>query len=67
MRVVVIPIKEFYDYSIVRHNMNDLKFYFKAYSIDDFLETTLQKKNLRDMQLYTESVFETFRNNLKDN
>lgn len=56
--------KEFYDYSIVRHKIKEQKFHLKPYSISEFIDTTIEKKNFADMETYTSNVIDEFRNNL---
>lgn len=56
--------KEFYDYSIVRHKINDQNFNLKPYSISEFINTTLSKLNFTDMETYTHKVYDEFRKNL---
>lgn len=56
--------KEFYNVSVVMNKIKDSKFYLKPYSIQEFVSTTIEKKNFTDMETYTNKVFDDFRNNL---
>lgn len=62
--IIHTDTKEFYDYSIVRHKIKSQKFNLKPYSIDDFLNVTMQSKNFDDMENYTTTVIQDFKNNL---
>lgn len=62
--IIHTDTKEFYDYSIVRHKIKSQKFNLKPYSIDDFLNITIQSKNFDDMENYTTQVIQDFKNNL---
>lgn len=56
--------KEFYDFGIVRHKIKDQDFYLKPYDLKDFVSITEKKENFKDMESYTQSIFENFRKNL---
>ena len=55
--VVHPDTSEFYKNSIIGMIIEDAGNYFiKAYNIDDFVDVTQRKHNLRDMQLYREDI-----------
>lgn len=56
--------KDYFDYSVVRHKVKDQNLYLKPYPIDEFVDVTLACENFKDMEDYTDQVFENFRNNL---
>ena len=62
--VIHTDTREFYDISVIKSTMDGYKVRLKPYSINEFVETTLQKENLSDMEKYTQNVFDTFKNKL---
>lgn len=56
--------KEFFDFAIVRHKIKDQYFYLKPYNLQDFVSITQKKENFKDMENYTQAIFEEFRKNL---
>ena len=45
-----------YDYMIYRSKKEEWDIYLKAYSINEFVDTTLIKNNLQDMEQNTKAV-----------
>ncbi len=62
--VIHSDTKEFYDISVIKSTIDGYKVRLKPYSINEFVEITLQKENLSDMKKYTQNVFENFKNKL---
>lgn len=56
--------REFYDISVIKSKMNGYNVRLKPYTINEFVTTTLQKQNIKDMTEYTENVFINFKNKL---
>lgn len=57
---------EFYSYCIIMHKIKEQRLHLKPYIIEDFVSTTLAKKNFYDMEDYTNQIIEKFRNNSLD-
>ena len=58
--VIHSDTKEFYDYWVVKSKKKGYNVSLKPYSIKDFVDITLQKENLSDMEKYTQNVFDNF-------
>ena len=58
---VHLDTKEFFDISVIKSKKEDSKIYLKPYSIDDFTDITIEKKNFNDMKEYTAEVFSEFK------
>lgn len=58
--------KRFFDVSAVMEKSEEYKLNLKPYNLSEFIEITQQEENFKDMEVYTQNIFERFRNNLLD-
>ncbi len=58
---------KFYDISVIKSTIDRYNIRLKAYSINEFVETTLQKENLSDMEKYTKKHSTILKINLINN
>ncbi len=56
--------REFFEYSLVKHQREGGKVYIKAYSLKNFMETTLKKDNFQDMEIHTKEILASFTSKL---
>ena len=56
--------KEFFDVSLINNQVKGRNISIKTYNIKDFINTTIQKNNLSDMNLYTQDLIEDFKSKL---
>ena len=57
-------IREFFDYSLVRQQRDGVKTCIKAYPLKEFVETTVKKVNLHDMEIHTGGILASFKSKL---
>lgn len=56
--------REFFEYSLVKHQREGKKVYIKAYPLKEFVEITMKKDNLRDMEVHTRKILTSFASRL---
>jgi hypothetical protein len=64
--IIHADTKNYYDYSIVQQRTDKKNLYIKPYSVEEFINITVSKRNLEDMKSYTKQVIEDFKKNLED-
>ena len=57
--------REFFEYSLIRHQHEGMKIHIKAYPLKDFVVTTLRKENFRDMEMHTQQVLISFNKDIR--
>ncbi len=58
--------KNYFDVSLIQSQIDGKKIYIKPYNIEDFINTTLTKTNLLDMDNYSKKVFAEFKSKLSN-
>ena len=53
--------REFFEYSLVKHQRDGGEICIKAYPLNEFVETTVKKDNLHDMEIHTEGILTSFK------
>ena len=56
--------REFFEYSLIKHQREGGKLYIKAYPLGEFVETTVRKDNLHNMELHTKEILTSFASKL---
>jgi len=57
-------VRDFFNYSIVRHRTENQDLYIKPYPLEEFVDKTIKKEIFRDMEIYTQQIINEFRQNL---
>ena len=53
-------IREFFEYSLVKHQREGGKIHIKAYALKEFVAMTLKKENFKDMEVHTRKILASF-------
>ena len=53
-------IREFFEYSLVKHQREGGRIHIKAYSLKEFVAMTLRKENFKDMEVHTRKILASF-------
>ena len=56
--------REFFEYSLIKHQRDGGKVHIKAYPLKEFVETTVRKENFHDMEMHTKEILASFRSGL---
>ena len=52
--------REFFEYSLVKHQREGGKIHIKAYLLKEFVATTVKKENFKDMETHTREILASF-------
>lgn len=52
--------REFFEYSLVKHQREGGRVHIKAYPLNEFVRTTVRKKNFEDMEAHTQKILASF-------
>src|SRR3989338_3385728 len=53
-------IREFFEYSLVKHQREGGKIHIKVYPLSEFVATTVKKENFKDMEVHTRKILASF-------
>lgn len=56
--------REFFEYSLIKHQREGGGMHIKAYPLNEFVATTIKKENFHDMEVHTKKILASFRSRL---
>ena len=56
--------REFFEYSLIKHQRDGGRVHIKAYPLKEFVETTVKKDNFHDMEVHTKEILASFRSRM---